>query len=152
MNKLHQKIRGINIEAPLYPFLLAIYPILFIYSNNLDEVFLVEILLPCLISLLATLTIFLIFKFVFKDIYKSALLTTIVLIIFFTFGHVFTLIEGYKVLGFQLGRNKFLLPFSLVIFVASSILIYRLKVNFAKTSRVLNLVVTLLIFISLLTI
>ena len=145
-----EKINTIKWDLPLHPFLFAVYPILFIYAGNLDEIFLVEILVPGLISLSTTLVVFFIFKFIFKDTHKAAFLTTLALIIFFTYGHIFTLIEGDKIFGFQVGRNKFLLPFSTVLFTLAFLSIYKLRNIPTNISNTLNLIASFLILISLL--
>lgn len=149
---LSKKFRNINLELPFHPFLFAVYPILFIYSSNLEEVFFLEIIQPIFISLAITTFIFFTLKFIFKDIHKAALLTTTALIIFFSYGHIFEIIEGFKILGFQIGRNKFLLPFTFSLSAIIFITILRSRSNFNKLSRFLNTTPIVLILLSLITI
>lgn len=147
-----KKLRRFNLLFPIHPFLFAVYPILFIYSNNLEEVFLLEIIQPIVISLTITTFIFFTLKFIFKDIYKAALLTTTTLIIFFSYGHIFEIIEGFKILDFQIGRNKFLLPFTFLLFVIVFITIIKSRSGSNKLSRFLNTIPIVLILLSLTTI
>ena len=68
----------------LHPFILAIYPILFYYNLNKHEVWFAETLVPMASSLFVALLLFLLLKLIFKSTTKSGILTSLVLILFFT--------------------------------------------------------------------
>ena len=144
-----QKLKSINLDIPIHPFLFAVYPILFIYSSNLTDVFLAEIFMPIIISLVATTFIFFALKFVLKDKNKAAVITTVVLIIFFSYGHVFSLIENFKIGGAIIGRNRYLLPSSLIILALISFITLKTKLNLNRVSKILNVVALVLILASL---
>ncbi len=136
-------------SKPIYPYLFAVFPIVFIFSNNLDELYLYQIVLPITLSLFATIIVFFGLKIILHDSYKAAVLTSLALIIFFSYGHIFTLIEGYKVLGFQVGRNKYLLPFVSLIFISGFLVLRKTKLDLTKFNKLLNLIVIVLLLISL---
>ncbi len=83
--------------AILYPFFFTLYTLLAFYGNNIDRT---SWTVPTLISffiLLASITLFFIFKLIIKDSHKSALLVFIFSISFFSYGHLHsTLSEIYK--------------------------------------------------------
>ncbi|MEX0616484.1 MAG: sulfatase-like hydrolase/transferase [Candidatus Woykebacteria bacterium] len=146
MKQLTQRLVKI-LYLPLHPFLFAIYPILFIYSNNLNDIFLKEIISPIFISLGTTIFVFYTIKFILKDIYKSTLLTSVALIIFFSFGHLFNLVNGLRIGQLVIGPNKFILFMA----VLSSIILFiiiRLKTNLKVLAKYLNIVVLVLILLS----
>lgn len=58
----------------VYPFLFAVYPILFLYSHNVGEVSVTHVFLPFLISLTGSS--------------KAGVATTLIVMSFFLYGHV----------------------------------------------------------------
>jgi len=139
----------LNLATPIHPFLFAIYPILFLYSNNLEEVYLSQIFGPILISLLVTLLTLVFLIFLLKDPHKAALISSLALIIFFSYGHVFGAIENYKIAGMVIGRNKFLLPASLILFAVASLVGIRSKWDLPRLTKIVNFLVASLILFSL---
>ena len=69
----------------LHPFTFAVCPILFYYSLNKHEVWFSETLVPLVISLLVTILLFLLLKLAFKSTTKSGIITSLILILFFTY-------------------------------------------------------------------
>jgi len=142
---------SIDLSYPYYILLFAFYPIFFLYTNNLQEVYLEQTLTPLILSIAATTISFLILNLFIKNIYKTSLIVFLGLIIFFSYGHIFDLIEGMKIFGVQVGRNKFLLPGSLFLFILFSFLILKTKIKLIGLSRYLNAAGIVLILISLFT-
>jgi hypothetical protein len=70
-----------------HPFLFAIYPPLFMLANNLHELELIDGLRSILISLMLAVILFLFFKLLLRNWQRAALVTTFILILFFSFGH-----------------------------------------------------------------
>src|SRR3990172_6875022 len=86
-------LRSLSLSTPLHPLLFATYPILFLYSINLERVYLSQTLTPFLITLAATIVFWVIINvFIFKNWYKSSIIITTGLIIFFSYGHLFSLV------------------------------------------------------------
>lgn len=143
-----KKLTRFKSPIPIHPFLFAIYPIVFIFSNNMDELFLSQIISLILLSLITTTIVYFSLKILLRDNYKAAILTSIALIIFFSYGHIFSAVEGDKVFGFQFGRNRVLLPLSSLIFVSLLLTLKLVRFNLKKTSRFLNLIIVSLLLIS----
>lgn len=142
-------IKKLKLTFPVHPFIFAIYPILFLYSVNLEEVYLSEIFSPILFSLGITIFIFFSIKFALNDIHKVAIITTFVLIMFYSYGHISNTLEDYEIVSAaQDGRYPFLL---LIIFlVASSFAIIKLKSDINKNiSKTLNILTIVLIISSI---
>jgi len=68
---------------------------------------------------------------------------------FFSYGHTFDLVEGFKIFDVTLGRNKVLFPVFVVLFFIFTIFVLRTRVNFQRTAKTLNIIAVVLIFISL---
>jgi hypothetical protein len=140
-----------NLSVPIHPFLFAIYPILSIYSANITDVFISEIISPIFISVGTTIFVFFTIKFITNDIQKSAFITSFFLVIFFSYGHIFNLIDGREIGKVVIGPNKYLV--SVVFFSVSVLLIIlRLKIDLQRISKFLNTVGIVLIFLSLISI
>jgi hypothetical protein len=73
---------------PLYPWLFVLYPILFVYSRNVGEVFALEVLLFIGIFFALAALIFGIFYWAIRNPFVSAAMLFVLVITFFTYGHV----------------------------------------------------------------
>ena len=78
----------------LYPFFFALYPIFELRNYNIAYVDAAALVRPVLLAVLATALLWIIFRLLFRDWQKSGILTTLVMIAFFTYGHVFIEIES----------------------------------------------------------
>ena len=67
-------------------FLFAIYPILFLYANNLGEVESVEIIRPLCVVLVLTLVLLVILRLIFKDYKLASVITSFFWILLFFYG------------------------------------------------------------------
>src|SRR5215211_104748 len=85
---------------PLHPLLFAVYPILALLALNISEVDTSLGWRALLLSVLATGFLTLIFYTIFRDWKRAALLTTILLIVFYSYGHVYILLKGVNLGGF----------------------------------------------------
>ena len=74
--------------APVHPVLFAIFPVVFLVSHNIHEVRASDVLLPAVVILGVTAALFAVLGWIGKDRHKAALLLSIVLVLFFSYGHV----------------------------------------------------------------
>jgi hypothetical protein len=100
---------------PWHAILSAVFPILALAANNLSQINLRVVLRPLLISLTASLLLLLILKLILKDWQRAGLLTTIFLVLFFSYGHVYNILHNITVAGAPLARNRSLAPFWLLL-------------------------------------
>jgi hypothetical protein len=118
---------------PGHPFLFGVYPILALYALNIDQVQAAVIWRSLLVSLLAVSILQLILWGLIKDFHRAALLNTLSLILFFSYGHVYSLLKPVA-----LGRHRFLLPLWLLIFLILAWWILKRMRNPQKVSLLLN--------------
>jgi len=78
----------------LYPFLFALYPILALRNNNIIYVDAASIIRPIVLSIVLTGSLWLALRLLFKNWDKAGLITTAVVIFFFSYGHVFLQAEA----------------------------------------------------------
>ncbi len=134
-----------------HPFLFAIFPVLSLFANNYKEVAVGDILLPMVIVLLCTfLLLFLSIKIFGTK--KGAVIVSIFVILFSSYGHAFSLIDGAQIAGFVFGRRSYLL---LVWVGVMFYLIYRTAKTNSKLlnlNKILNIISTSLVLVSAATI
>lgn len=142
-----------NWRNVLHPFLLAIYPILFLFAHNKQEVLPTVIAKPILISLAATIIIYALLRLVLKNSVKSALLVSLFLVFFFSYGHLkssFPLDFNIDIGKFKIGSDKLLFGFWMFILTIGSYFIIRLKRNFGELTNILNIIALILVSTSIL--
>ena len=97
-------------SLPLHPFLFAIYPILVLLAFNSAEVELSTGFRAFVLSLFLAGFLTLIFRWLLRDWKRAALLATLILILFYSYGHAYIALKGVNIEGFYLFRHRTLLP------------------------------------------
>jgi len=124
----------------LYPFLFAAYPILFLWSRNIEEISVyssrIDILLPVTISASIALLLLAVFRVILRDWRSAGLLVAFVFLLFFSYGHVLESMHEYG--PRQLAKNRYLIVAWPVIFVAGAVLLLRFRANLTKLTNPLN--------------
>ncbi len=136
----------------IHPFLFGIFPVFFLYAQNIEQLSFSETLLPTIIVICFTILLFVMSKWVFKDYQKAGLLVSISLVLFFSYGHIWDVIQGLPRIGFILGRKRYILLSYGILFVCSIYLTLRKKKNLNNVTNFLNIVSVSLVLISLLNI
>ncbi len=77
---------------PFHPLLLAAYPVLFLFSENLAEVALGETFQPILRAMAVAGAIALVAGLLLRDIRRGALIASAVVVVWFTYGHIADLV------------------------------------------------------------
>lgn len=110
-----------------YPLLLAFYSPVSLFAANLGQVGFDKILLPLGQSIVLCILIWLFCYLLTRRLEKSSLLTAIIQIGFFSYGHVYDLLEGKSLAGFVFGRHRFLLVIWVLILAILLVLVIRKK-------------------------
>ena len=95
---------------PLHPLVLATYPILALLAANLSEVSLSAATRPLAFSILVAVILILVFQWFVQDWKQAALISSVILILFFSYGHIYILMKGINLNGFYLFRHRTLIP------------------------------------------
>ncbi|MGZ9163981.1 MAG: hypothetical protein ACXW4U_02280, partial [Anaerolineales bacterium] len=127
-------------HVPIHPFLFAVYPILALLAFNISEVDLSSGFRPVAVALIVVGSLAFILRMVYRDWRRAALSLTIVLILFYSYGHIYILFKGATLDGFYLFRHRTLIP----IWVGGGSLIlwqvWRKPINLATATSILNVV------------
>lgn len=93
-----------------HPYLLAIYPILSLYAHNIREVEFSAIGRSLLGSVLATTILLLVFLLLLRDFDKASSASSLLLILVFSYGHVYALLKQVSMFNILIGRHRILAP------------------------------------------
>lgn len=128
-----------------YPALFAIYPLLFLYSHNQSEVPMDQIWLPAAVSLGSTLVFFGMWYALLGNAERAAAITTVASIIFFSYGHLFEVLDSST----RGPGGAYLIAIATAAFLVTTWLLARGKKNLAAFSTTLNAMGVVLIAMSL---
>jgi hypothetical protein len=82
-------------KFPLYPFLLALYPALALYANNLEITRNSHLLQAILTVIAGTALIFFLGGLLLRNAGAAAAFSALFVVLFFSYGHVYSLVERY---------------------------------------------------------
>jgi hypothetical protein len=97
-----------------HPLLISLFPALTLLAHNIEEVKPTVALRSLAASFIGAAVLFLLLRLLCRDWKRSAILATIVLVWFFSYGHIYDSVKHFKVAGFLVGRHGFLLPVWLI--------------------------------------
>ncbi len=128
---------------PFHHFLFAVVPILFLYSHNASKIPISpsELLLPVAVSIGAALLLWLLLTLVFRSLTRSALVVTVLLVLFFLYGHLYGLYPHHYVLAIG----------AFVLLAMACAAVARSRSSFATLTVLLNLVAAGLLAVNLVT-
>ena len=122
----------------LHPFLLAAYPVLFLFAqNSADQLSLDPVWLPLGVALAGAASILVLWTGVFRDVDRAGIATSVVVAAFFTFGHVRNLLEG------SIASEQLLLATWIGLVVAGLVVAWRLGRRARDITAPLNLLAAL---------
>jgi len=100
---------------PWHVFLLSAYPILALWAHNATEVAPSMALIPLVISTASAGLLMLGLYVLLRNWQRAALMITILLILFFSYGHVYSYLKGIQISGFFVFRHRTLAPIFLIL-------------------------------------
>ena len=128
----------------IHPFLFAIFPIIFLFSQNLN-VEPEEIVLPLLIAIIVTLVIWIVLSFLLKNRIKSGFIVSLGLVLFFSYGHIYIMMDPHLP---NISDFFFIIP-TLVLFGLGSFYFIRTKNPLNNPTKIVNGIAVALVIMSL---
>lgn len=125
ITKLKTKVKSLDLVFLLPSTLLAVYPLLAWFSNNIQEIAPILIWQPLVLAIIANAVIAFVVRFLVRDTAKTGLILCIFWIFFYFYGVFFS--NADKILAAGLVRHKLLWPLWIGLCIASIYLIYRSK-------------------------
>lgn len=119
------------------PIALGLYPSLALYAANLGQVMASDVLRSTLIGAALGLALVMAFFWLRRDGDRSALLACACLMLFYSYGHVHSLLQPVGVAGLRLGRHSLLLSLWVVLALLAAALILRTRRSLSGAVAVL---------------
>jgi hypothetical protein len=124
----------------LYPFLIGLYPVISLLANNVTEIKFSDGYRSIAISLLLTAIVYLLLKTIVKNPQKAALLSALILILLFSYGHLHIYLEENPLFGLDLARIRYLVPlFALLLGIGAFVILWT-KQDLAKLTQALGVI------------
>lgn len=124
----------------IHPLLIGVIPFLNYLANNIGQIHLQAALRTGAAVLVICSVLYLLLLFIIRSSGKAALLASFLLITFYSYGHVFQMLNGKSLLGFVYGRHLVLMILWLALIFAGSLFILRKIKENAGPNRILNFV------------
>jgi len=121
----------------LHPFLWAAYFPLALLGGNIEQLHPGLAVRSLLSALLVAGLLLLAARLFFRDWHRAAASTSLFMIAFFTYGHVYSLVEDRQLFGILLGRHRFLAAVYILVLAVLWIALWRQK-NPQRTTQALN--------------
>jgi hypothetical protein len=136
-----------NISAyPWHVLLFASYPILSLLANNITQVDHVVVYRSLVLSLVISLLLLMLAKWLLRDWQKAGLLVTAVNILFFSYGHVYSFLQQMEIAGVAIGRHRVLAVLWVGLLVLLLVWIVKGREFQVLTSSLNSVVALLLVF------
>lgn len=130
---------------PLYIYLFSIYPILFLYYQNIKEVAFGEIFRPMALSLLFTMILWFCLGFIYKNKEKRAFVIFLILLVIFYYKFIYDLLA--EIIGLFSKPfahwSSIILIFAFLVFLF--FWIHKSKHSFLNIGKILNTVMLILL-------
>lgn len=137
----------------VHPLLFAVYPVLALLAHNISEVPLAEAIRPLITSVIGSGILLLLLRFTLKNWHKAGLITTAVVLWFFSYAHTYNLLRASDLdLISTIGRHRYILPISVALLSGVSWWIIRRWTSQIQLTNFLNLVAALSLVLPLFTI
>ncbi|MBW1768118.1 MAG: tetratricopeptide repeat protein [Deltaproteobacteria bacterium] len=120
----------------IHPFLLAIYPALFLFTHNIGELPYNALLTPLAIAITFSLLSWSVLRFFLKDSHKSGIVVSLFIVLFFSYGHF----DEY------IGMIFIIWP---ALFIIGTYFSLKKRKHLQNITRFMNVIAVMLIVISL---
>lgn len=138
------KNRPARTSIPVYPLILGIYPLLALLAGNIGQLRLADGLRAGLASLLFSGLLYLLCSRLLRSAQRGALLTAVILVLFFSYGHVYGWLESAHPL---IGRHRYLAPLWAALLAAGVTGALRWRKVPAELGPILNLATAALVIL-----
>lgn len=136
----------------IHPYLFALFPILSLYSQNIDSYLFSTIFLPSAMMVLLTLALWGLARIIFRDWQRAALVVSLFWLLLFSYGHCFNAIRYYFVVRpFTFGTGIVLAPTFSIVFAVAVYLVTRVRRRLSIWTAIVNIIAVALISIPSLT-
>lgn len=137
--------------VPLHPFLFAVYPVLFLYAQNVDFTPLGDALTPLAVVAVAVAILLLVLFAMLRNGARAGLLVSLFALLFFSYGRIVDLFESFEIpIGdFIMGPDALLLPVWVLCFALGVYFVLKTRSDLRTITNLLNVIAAVLVLLSL---
>ena len=128
-------------RVPVHLVLAAMVPVLILLAGNIDQIGPGAATRAFLFSIGAGLFAVLLFRLILSDWRKIAVISTVVILLFFSYGHAYDYVRESWDFGRTVARHRYMVPLWLLVLAASLYAIRRFRAEVGALTRVLNMAV-----------
>jgi len=123
----------------IHPFVFSLFPVFFLYAKNANQVAFQDIILPLVIVTVSAVLISFLFFQLFKEIHKSTIMTSALILFFFSFGHLTGIVEPSNISGNgeTSSLEYYILGLGVLILLSLTWLLLTIKKDMSKISSIL---------------
>lgn len=121
-----------------HPLLFALYAVLGLLAVNIRQAALSQAARPLILALVASLLLYFVLTLIIKNRFKAGLVVTVGVALFFSYGHVFQVVDKWRIGDVDLGKHSYWGLVWLLIFVILSLVILTRKNSLEGITRALN--------------
>ena len=93
----------------IFPFLFSIFPIILLYSENIDEVPVTELTIPLILTFLIIFPLFIVINHILKSGIKAGIIVTFLAAIFFSYGYIFNMLQETPLFYLDLVHQRYVI-------------------------------------------
>jgi hypothetical protein len=131
-----------------HPILFAVFPVLSLFSANIVEVTWGQVFPPLGISIAGTILVLLLAWAILRNLQRAGIVTSVIVLLFFSYGSVSDFLEDHKLFGVSLGSARVIFPLWGVITAAAGVFAWRIR-RTRNTTKILNVVAVALVLTTL---
>jgi hypothetical protein len=131
-----------------HPFLLALFPILFLFSHNIEQMSFSQVWVSMIVVLGFTLVAFSLLTLILRNGNKAGIIVSLFLVLFFSYGHVYDAMWGEVQGEPPLGGHPLLLGGCAVILAGVVAFVAMTRKKLQDVTKILNVVALSLVAIS----
>jgi hypothetical protein len=133
-------------RIPWFYILFTVYPLLFLWTVNVSEIYPSTVIRPFLFTLIGSVVLYAILYIAFRNIERAALIGTLILIAFFSYGHAYYDARNVPALKI-LSHHSTLIPLYIVVFglgIGGILFLIKKYENVVRYSNVVSLVLVVI--------
>ena len=132
----------------LHPILIALFPVFLVYYQNIHLLLLDGLILPILFILSIAIALWYVIKIILKNTIKSALLSSFYTFLFFSYGHIFIIIQSNLAAEFFISVHVILLVSYTVFVVIGTYYVVKTNRRLNNLTTIANVMsITALVFV-----
>jgi len=136
-------------QLVLHPLLFAAFPVLYLYAHNIQEGVSGGDLLRSLVLVIgATAILFALAFLLLRDQRRAGLAVSALVLMFFSYGHVYDALQGTRIAAILVGRHKVLGPVWIMLAALAVVGSVRKKKGLFELTTILNVVAAALVLIN----